>query len=134
MGLPHGATPRSPSRLAGQSRAEAARRLATHAVDGVTRRRGEHTPVHLARAFRVHFGCSVGEFLRRRRVEWAANALATTEESLAAIAQCAGFCDQSHFTRVFRHVMGMRPGAYRRAKAAGTSLPSRPSVRMLGKG
>jgi len=73
-------------------------------------------PAYLARAFRARHGCSVGEFLRRRRVAWAAAALATTDDSLASIAQCTGFCDQSHFTRVFTRLIGLAPSAYRRLR------------------
>jgi len=71
-------------------------------------------PVHLANVFRRHFGASVSEYLRRRRVDWAATALASTDTALAEIAHCAGFFDQSHFTRVFLRYTGHRPGAYRR--------------------
>jgi AraC-like DNA-binding protein/quercetin dioxygenase-like cupin family protein len=74
-------------------------------------------PSHLARAFRARFGASVGEYLRRQRIEWAARALESSGGSLASIAQCAGFCDQSHFTRVFVRVKGLRPGEYRRMHA-----------------
>jgi AraC family transcriptional regulator len=70
-------------------------------------------PAHLARAFRVREGCSVGEFVRRCRVEWAAVQLKTTEASLAQVAQAAGFYDQSHFTRVFTRHIGVSPARYR---------------------
>lgn len=71
-------------------------------------------PAYLASVFRKHVGASVGEYLRRRRVDWAATALANTDMTLAEIAHCAGFFDQSHFTRVFLRYTGHRPGAYRR--------------------
>lgn len=71
-------------------------------------------PAYLASVFRKRFGASVSEYLRRRRIEWAATALATTDTSLAEIAHGAGFFDQSHFTRVFLRHTGQRPGAYRR--------------------
>jgi AraC family chemosensory pili system transcriptional regulator ChpD len=35
-------------------------------------------------------------------------------ESLAAIALDLGFADQAHFTRAFRKVSGLTPGAYRK--------------------
>lgn len=80
-------------------------------------------PAYLARAFRRRFACSVGEYLRRRRIEWATAALVTTDESLASIALRAGFCDQSHFTRVFVRATGERPGAYRLAHAETARRP-----------
>jgi len=75
-------------------------------------------PVYLANVFRRHFGASVSEYLRRRRVDWAATALASTDTALAEIAHGAGFFDQSHFTRVFLRYTGHRPGAYRRLHRA----------------
>lgn len=75
-------------------------------------------PTHLARVFRAHEGCSLGEFVRQRRIEWAAVQLATTPLPLSTVAQLAGFYDQSHFTRVFGARMGMSPGRYRTAARA----------------
>src|SRR5436190_3860759 len=60
---------------------------------------------HLAAAFRRHFGCSAGEYARRRRVELACRQLTDTDRPLAEIALGAGFADQSHFTRSFRRVL-----------------------------
>jgi AraC family transcriptional regulator len=71
-------------------------------------------PVTLARAFRRTFGCTVGEYLRRLRIERAAEQLATGTQPLAEIALAAGFADQSHFSNVFRRRVGVSPSAYRR--------------------
>ena len=71
-------------------------------------------PVTLARAFRRTFGCTVGEYLRRLRIERAAEQLATGTQPLAEIALAAGFADQSHFSNVFRRRVGMSPSVYRR--------------------
>ena len=68
---------------------------------------------HLAREFRKHFGCTVGEYVRQLRLDFACAQLTRGRLSLAAIAETAGFADQSHFTRVFRRRMGLTPGAYR---------------------
>jgi AraC family transcriptional regulator len=75
---------------------------------------GTH-PVHLAAAFRRHFGCSPGEYVRKCRVEYAVSRLAAIDVSLADLAADAGFADQSHFTRTFRHLTGLTPAAFRRA-------------------
>jgi AraC family transcriptional regulator len=69
-------------------------------------------PAHLARAFRAHFGCSIGTFVRRRRVEAAARDLTTPGATIAGIAAAHGFTDQSHFTRQFRRYMGLTPREY----------------------
>jgi AraC family transcriptional regulator len=70
-------------------------------------------PAYLARAFRAHYGLSVGEYGRRLRLAWAAAELAGSETPLAEIAANAGFADQSHFTRVFRRHVGTTPARYR---------------------
>ncbi len=75
-------------------------------------------PVTLARAFRRTYGCSLGEYLRRLRIDRAAAQLAGSDRSLAEIALGAGFADQSHFSNVFRRQTGMSPSAYRRSVRA----------------
>ena len=72
-------------------------------------------PVHLARAFRRHHRSTVGDYLRRLRVEAAASKLAGSSEPLSAIGTAAGFADQSHFSRVFKRLTGLTPAAYRQA-------------------
>jgi AraC family transcriptional regulator len=71
-------------------------------------------PVHLSRVFRAHYGMTFGDYVRRLRVEWARHQLAASQEPLAHLAQAAGFADQSHFTRVFKRMIGVTPGQYRR--------------------
>ena len=83
-------------------------------------------PVTLARAFRRTFGCTIGEYLRRLRIERAAEQLATGTQPLAEIALAAGFADQSHFSNVFRRRVGMSPSAYRREVAGSRRRASEP--------
>ncbi len=71
-------------------------------------------PVTLARAFRKAFGCTVGEYLRRLRIDRAAEQLTGGDAPLAEIALGAGFADQSHFSNVFRRHTGRSPSAFRR--------------------
>ena len=73
----------------------------------------ERHPAHVARAFRQAYGVSVTSYARARRLEWATVAVASTDDPLARIALDAGFADQSHFTRSFRHHHGVTPGRYR---------------------
>jgi len=81
-------------------------------VGTIAREAGVH-PTHFARMFRAHCGLSLGAYVRRLRVEWAALQLRTTDAPLCDIAAQAGFADQSHFTRIFRRAMGISPGRYR---------------------
>ena len=70
-------------------------------------------PVHLAQVFHKSYRCTVGDYVRRLRVEQACHDLANSELPLADIALAAGFCDQSHFTRTFKRIIGIAPSQYR---------------------
>lgn len=70
-------------------------------------------PVHLSRVFRIYYGLSLGDYVRRLRLEWVTHQLTTSDKSLTQLAHAAGFSDQSHFTRVFKRYMGVTPGRYR---------------------
>jgi AraC family transcriptional regulator len=70
--------------------------------------------VHLARAFRRHYGCTPGDYVRKLRVESACRRLATSDAPLIEVALSAGFSDQSHFRRAFRRQVRMMPGEFRR--------------------
>jgi AraC family transcriptional regulator len=96
---------------------------------GLAREAGLH-PSHLARCFRAALGETIGEYVRRRRVEQSLGALARPELSLAEIAAAAGFADQAHFGRVFKRHFGTTPGARRRemqgASHRATGVQDRP--------
>jgi AraC family transcriptional regulator len=70
-------------------------------------------PSHLARTFRKRYGCTIGEYIRRLRIERAATDLVTSDVPLSEISLRSGFFDQSHFSRVFRQHTGMTPAEYR---------------------
>jgi len=72
-------------------------------------------PVHVANAFRRRYGCSVGQYARRLRVDLACRRLASSREPLRDIAVEAGFYDQSHMTREFRRILHTTPARYRTA-------------------
>lgn len=78
----------------------------------IAREAGVH-PVYFASAFRRFQRCSVGEYLRRRRLECARRKLGDFELPVAEIALEAGFADQSHLTRTFKRFTGQTPGEYR---------------------
>jgi AraC family transcriptional regulator len=84
----------------------------TPSLTEIARSVGVH-PVHLARVFRRHHRCTVGEYVRGLRVGFACRELAHSSASLSEIALAAGFPDQSHFSRVFKRVTGLTPGAFR---------------------
>jgi AraC family transcriptional regulator len=69
--------------------------------------------VHLARAFRRFHNCTVGEYVRQLRIEFASRQLSSSDTALADIASLAGFADQSHFSRTFKRFTGMLPTEFR---------------------
>jgi AraC family transcriptional regulator len=71
----------------------------------------------MAAQFRAYYGCSIGEFVRRRRIDFACEQIRAGERSLLDIALEAGFVSQSHFSRVFRTATGMTPREYRASKS-----------------
>jgi AraC family transcriptional regulator len=70
-------------------------------------------PLHLVRVFHKFEGCTIGEYIKRLRVEFAAQQLSNSEISLAELAIASGFCDQAHFSKTFRLSTGMTPSQYR---------------------
>ena len=71
-------------------------------------------PVHLARRFRAHYHTSIGDYVRRLRLDWAATQLTNTNAPISSVALQAGFADQSHFTRSFKRQYGVTPARFRR--------------------
>ncbi len=83
-------------------------------VEGATDPQLGVSRYQLFRAFKRAYGLTPEDFRRQLRVE-RARALLARSETLAAIAADAGFADQSHMTREFYRLLGLTPGAYRRA-------------------
>ena|SRR3982751_2522027 len=74
---------------------------------------GVHS-AHLSRVFRQKMGCTVGEYMRRLRFEFACQQILSTERPLCEVASEAGFADQSHFHRLFRSRLGVTPYTYKK--------------------
>jgi AraC family transcriptional regulator len=71
-------------------------------------------PTHLARVFRQFERCTVGEYIREVRINYARQRMLGSSEPLVEIALAAGFADQTHFTRSFKRITGMTPTEFRR--------------------
>lgn len=65
---------------------------------------------------REYFGVTLGELVRRRRVERAQALLEQTHDPVASIAEQVGFPDYNYFTKVFRSVSGVTPTAWRKRR------------------
>ena len=72
-------------------------------------------PVHLAREFRRFYHCTIGDYVRQRRIEFACKQLVQSDAPLSDIALSGGFFDQSHFTKTFKQHTGRTPQEYRTA-------------------
>jgi AraC family transcriptional regulator len=69
---------------------------------------------HFARQFKVATGQPPHQYVIARRVERAQQLLQQDRDlSLAEIAACVGFSDQSHFSHHFKRLIGVTPGRFR---------------------
>lgn len=68
---------------------------------------------HFARLFRQSTGVPPHRYVLERRIARARYLVAERRLSLAEIAYALGFPSQSHFTTMFRRLVGMTPGSYR---------------------
>jgi AraC-like DNA-binding protein len=66
---------------------------------------------HLIRVFRAATGVAPHAWQLQLRIHWA-KVLLTQGRPLVEVALETGFADQSHFTRKFKQVVGMTPGAF----------------------
>jgi AraC family transcriptional regulator len=86
-------------------------------------------PAHMARSFRRHFGRTIGEYARQRRLEFCSELLRGGSASLGEIAARAGFASQAHFARSFKLHTDTTPGEYRRLAARSCKAGARTSSR-----
>jgi AraC family transcriptional regulator len=80
--------------------------------EALAQKAGRH-PVHLAKAFRRHFGETIGQHQRRLRLQKAQMLLAQEHLSLIDITFECGFTNQAHFSRSFKAAFGTNPSEYR---------------------
>jgi AraC family transcriptional regulator len=89
---------------------------------------------HFARLFRRSTGDSPHRFVIRQRIVRACEFLARSELTIAAIARRVGFRTPSHFTTVFRRMIGVTPGSYRIAHAREARLRVDGAGQAVGRG
>ncbi len=78
---------------------------------------------HFSRTFRAATGLTPHRYLTLSRVEKVRDLLRDSDRSLAAIADEAGFSDQSHMSKVFKNWTGSTPKQFR--NLCGDAPPSR---------
>ncbi len=81
-------------------------------LTGIAETVGVH-PVHLARAFRECYGCTLGDYVRQLRLDFACEQVRATDFPFSELALAAGFYDQSHFCKLFKRHTGLTPVEYR---------------------
>jgi AraC family transcriptional regulator len=67
------------------------------------------SPYHFLRLFKQSMGVTPHKYILQCRIEKAKCLLQHGELSIAGVAASVGFCDQSHFTRYFKRIVGMTP-------------------------
>jgi PAS domain S-box-containing protein len=72
------------------------------------------SPKQLERLCRRTLGIGPQRLVQRLRLEYAVQLITTTPDTLGEISAECGFYDQSSFTKQFRSVLGLTPGAYRK--------------------
>jgi AraC-type DNA-binding domain-containing proteins len=77
----------------------------------------------LNEAFRMRVGSSVHAYVMRRRMELAATLLRDTGLPVSEVLRRVGYENASHFSRQFRAMLGVTPGAYRRAETGLRAAP-----------
>jgi AraC family transcriptional regulator len=86
---------------------------------------------HFFRAFRESFGESPLVYVTRQRIRHSQQLMLRSRAPLSQIALDCGMCDQPHFNRVFRRVIGVSPGLWRRQESVG--LQTSDHLDQLGK-
>jgi AraC family transcriptional regulator len=69
---------------------------------------------HFFRVFRETFGQAPWAYIMKQRVLRAQELMLSSPRPIAEIALDCGMCDQPHLTRVFRNIVGLCPGDWRR--------------------
>jgi AraC family transcriptional regulator len=77
---------------------------------------------HFNRAFKVSFNETPTAYIMRQRVRLAQEKMLSTGHPLSRVALECGLCDQAHFSRMFRRVVGQSPRLWRRQFAPQSRL------------
>ena len=101
----------------------AASNLADHWTLGRLAREAGYSNEHLRRLCRRQLGRSPMHQVIYLRMRQAAQLLATTDQTIEAIAQEVGYHNPFVFSNAFRKWIGWRPSEYRRRKLPSSSVP-----------
>ena len=79
----------------------------------LSRAAGVH-PVTISKNFSRYFSCSLGEYMRRVKIEKSLRLIKQQDATLTEIALRCGFADQSHFIRTFKAATGFLPKEFKK--------------------
>lgn len=71
-------------------------------------------PDYLTRIFKKETGMSISDYLQQRRIEYAKELLAHTNQSVSDIAAACGYSNLSYFSTLFKKAVGSNPVDYRK--------------------
>lgn len=77
---------------------------------------------HLSRVFKEEMGMNIGDYIRMKKLETAANMLRYSEYEVAQISEIFAFSSQSHFIMLFKKAYGMTPREFRQKRYRSISL------------
>lgn len=73
-------------------------------------------PSHFTRRFKAAFGIPPLQYVLQKKIARAQILLLTSPMTIKEVAWHTGFCDSSHFIRVFKRTTGVTPRTYRSAR------------------
>ena len=68
---------------------------------------------YLSTLFRRECGCTLTEYVNRRRIDRALALLRDSDQRIQEIAEACGFSDVNYFICLFKRQTGVTPGQYR---------------------
>lgn len=71
-------------------------------------------PITISKHFPKYFGCTLGEYMRRIKINRSLALIQSPDSNLTEIAFQCGFADQSHFIRTFKNQTGFLPKQFQK--------------------
>lgn len=71
-------------------------------------------PITISKHFPKYFGCTLGEYMRRIKINHSLSLIQSSETTLTEISFQCGFADQSHFIRTFKNQTGFLPKQFQK--------------------
>ena len=71
-------------------------------------------PITISKHFPKYFGCTLGEYMRRIKINRSLSLIQSKNTNLTEISFQCGFSDQSHFIRTFKNQTGFLPKQFQK--------------------